>query len=253
MEVAMLERLDPLRGWTIESTDGEIGKVDDFLFDDDRWTVRYLQAQTGDWLNNRRVLLSPVSFDGVDRDRKRIRLSVTRDQVKRTPDLDARQPISRRYEADYYNYYGYPVYWGGANLWGAGTQARELGRATPPASFDPSRFSEKEFHLKRVSEVLGFHIRALDGEVGHVDDFLVDDDSWAIRYLLADTSNFIGGKWVVVSPEWARGVDWNALTVNLDMSKEQVKQSPEYDPNRPLDRTYETRVYDYYHRPTYWR
>ncbi len=248
----MLERLDPLRGWTVESNDGEIGKVDDFLFDDDRWTVRYLVAQTGDWLDNRKVLLSPMSLEGLNRDRKRIRLNVTRDQVRRTPDLDLRRPISRRYEASYYNYYGYPLYWTGGNLWGAGTQPRDLGRTKPTGTYEPSRYSETEYHLKQVSEVLGFHIRALDGEIGHVDDFLVDSEDWAIRYLLADTSNFIGGKWVVISPEWARGVDWNALMVNVDMNTEQVKKSPEYDPNKPLDRAYETRVFNYYHRPVYW-
>lgn len=249
----MLERLDPLRGWTIESTDGEIGKVNDFLFDDERWAVRYLVVDTGDWLNNRRVLLSPVSFDGIERDRKRLRLNVTRNQVKSTPEVDLTRPISRRYEATYYNYYGYPVYWGGSSLWGAGAQPQDLSRAKPAGILDLSRYSEGEYHLKRVSEVLGFHVRALDGEIGHVDDFLVDDDSWAIRYLLADTSNFLGGKWVLVSPEWARGVDWNGLTINVDMNKEQVKKSPEYDPNKPLDRTYEKHLHDYYHRPAYWR
>ncbi len=249
----MLERLDPLRGWMIESSDGEIGKVNDFLFDDDRWAVRYIVAATGDWLSNRQVLLSPLLFESLNRDRKRLRLNTTREQIRSTPEIDLTRPVSRRYEAGYAHHFQYPVYWGAGGIWGAGSYPRDLVRAKTASTFDPSRYGSAEYHLKRASEVMGFHIRALDGEIGHVDDFLVDDDSWAIRYLLADTSNFIGGKWVLVSPEWARNVDWNALTVNVDMSTDQVKKSPEYDPDKPLDRAYETRLHDYYHRPTYWR
>jgi hypothetical protein len=249
----MLQRLDPIRGWKLEASDGEIGRVNDYLFDDDRWTVRYLIADTGDWLKKRSVLLSPVAMNRTDRDAKQIFVNITRDQVRSAPEFDANRPMSRRDEASYANYYQYPVYWGGIDVWGNTAHPGDLSRTRPTGSFDPARYSDAERRLKRVSEVLGFHIRALDGEVGHIDDFLVDDDSWAIRYLLADTSNFIGGKWVLISPQWARRVDWNGLTVNLDMNKDHVKNSPEYDPNRPLDRTYEKQLYDYYERPVYWR
>ncbi len=248
----MLERLNRLRGWTMEGTDGEIGKVDDFLFDDDRWAVRYLVVDASSWLN-RHALLSPLSFDRLNSEHKRIRINLTRDLVRNAPDTDLRQPISRRYEAGYASYYHYPAYWGGAGLWGPEDSPGELAGARTAAAFDAARFSEQDRHLKRVSEVLGFHIRALDGEIGHIDDFLADTDTWAIRYLLADTSNFIGGTWVLISPEWVRQVDWNGLMVNVDMNKEQVRNSPQYDPDKPIPREYETRLYEYYHRPHYWR
>ncbi len=248
----MLQRLDKMRGWTVETTDGEIGDIKDFYFDDDRWTVRYLLADAGSWLG-RNVLISPMSFQHFDGDRKRVRLNISKDQVKNSPVLDFERPISRRYEATYAEYYEYPYYWAGSSLWGPETTPVNLGRMTTADKRSPEQFAENELHLKRASEAFGFHIRALDGEVGHVDDFLVDTDSWKIRYLLADTSNFIGGKWVLVSPDWTRRVDWNNLTVNVDMNKNDVKNSPEFDPNRRIDRDYETKLHDYYHRPAYWR
>ncbi len=248
----MLERLNRMRGWTIDGTDGEIGKIDDFLFDDTRWAVRYFVIDASSWLN-RHVLLSALSFDRFDADRKRGHVGLTRELVQNAPDTDLRQPLSRRDEALYAEYYQYPTYWGGIGLWGTEETPRDLIRIRRTRSSDATQFSDQERHLKRVSQVLGFHIRALDGEVGHIDDFLVDNENWAIRYLLADTSNFIGGKWVLISPEWARNVDWNGLMINVDMNKEQVKKSPEYDPDKPISREYETRLYTYYHRPHYWR
>jgi hypothetical protein len=249
----MLQRLGKMHGWTMMARDGDIGKVDDFYFDDQRWTVRYLLVETGGWLSGKRVLISPIAFEGIDRDHKRFRVSLTREQVKNSPDADLHQPISRRYETDYSDYYRYPYYWGGAGLWGAEPVPVGLGRMRemPPAPRGP--ITEEEKHLRSVSEVSGYHIRALDGEIGHVDDFLADSESWAIRYLLVDTSNFIGGKWVLVAPDWARRIDWNQLAIHVDMTRDDVKNSPEYDPDKPLQREYEERLHSHYHRTVYWR
>lgn len=249
----MLQRLDKLRGLKLEASDGsEIGEIKDFYFDDERWAIRYMVVDASSWLG-RTVLLSPLSFNRLDLDRKRVTLSATRDQVKNSPAFDVRQPLSRRWEATYAAYYRYPYYWGGSDLWGSEASPVGLGRTTMTGQYSPDQFPESEVRQKSVSQVLGFHIRALDGEVGHVDDFIVDLDNWKIRYLLADTSNFIGGKWVLISPDWARRVDWNNLTFNVDMNTADVKNSPEYDPKHPIERTFETKLHDYYHRPAYWR
>ncbi len=247
----MLQRLDKLRGWTVEASDGEVGKVKDFFFDDDRWVVRYFLVDAGSWLG-RDTLVSPLSVNNFDFDRKRFRLSLTRSLIKGSPVFEDRQRLSRRWEATYAGYYKYPYYWGSTGLWGAEESPEAFGR-TAPSTYSADKFSNDEFRQRRVSEVLGFHIRALDGEVGHIDDFLADTNSWKIRYLLADTSNFIGGKWVLISPDWTRRVDWNGLTVNVDMNSNEVKNAPEFDPDRMVDRDYELKLHDYYHRPTYWR
>ena len=98
----------------------------------------------------------------------------------------------------------------------------------------------------------GYHIAATDGDIGHVQDFLVDDATWAIHYLVVDTSNWWFGKKVLVSPEWIDRVDWADAKVYVGVTREQIRKSPEYDPSDPVERDYEPRLHDHYGRPSYW-
>ena len=98
----------------------------------------------------------------------------------------------------------------------------------------------------------GCHIQATDGEIGHVEDYLVDDQSWAIRYMVVDTTNWWAGKKVLVAPAWIGRVDWAQSKVHVILTRAQIQTSPEYDPARAVERAYETRLYSHYGQPRYW-
>jgi len=245
-----------LEGMAIRASDGEIGSVKEFYFDDEKWTVRYLVAETSTWFG-RPVLISPISLAAVDVEGKTIGVTLTREQVKDSPSVDLHRPISRQFEDRYSSYYGYLPYWGGAGYWGVGAtpgalsgaqalQDQEILQSPPPDQDDGP-----DSHLHSSAEVFGYHIDATDGEIGHIDDFIVDDENWVIRYMRVDTSNFIGGKAVLVSAAALAGVDWLHRTVSVNVSREAVTNSPEYDPKQ-LNREFETRLLGHYGQRPYW-
>jgi uncharacterized protein YrrD len=254
-----------LQGETIHATDGDFGSVDDFLFDDENWAVRYLVVDTGKWIPGRRVLISPASLK-MKRRPDELATSLSKEQIKNSPDIYTDQPVSRQREAEYLNYYGYPYYWRGPALWG--TTAYPFHPGVPPPWGFPDRASgatgsavqpkteplheAEDTHLRSVAEVMGYHIEATDGEIGHVEDFIVDDESWALRYMIVDTVNWWPGKKVVVAPEWITGVSWSNSRVSVNLSREKIKNAPEYDPRTMVSRDFEDRLYDYYSRPKYW-
>ena len=247
----MLRTASHLKGTSIAATDGEIGSVQDLYFDDHSWTIRYLVVDTGTWLPGRQVLISPRSIMA-GTDEGKIPVSLTKSQVENSPSTDVDKPVERQYEEEYSQYYGYPYYWTGPYRWGAtpypgeGVLAvPEVAVAMPPrVGGDPS--------LRSTRNVTGYYIEATDGDIGHVDDFIVDTAAWAIRYMLVDTRNWWPGKKVLVSPEWINEVSWPDSRVYVDMSKEAIKSAPEYDPNQPVERDYETRLFGHHNRRVYW-
>jgi hypothetical protein len=259
----MLRSTNDLRGYTLRATDGEIGKVDDFLFDDEQWTIRYMVANTGGWLTGRLVLISPIVLGNVDWEAKTLAVKLTRTQVEQSPDIATDQPVSRQREQELAQYYGYFPYWGGAGLWGAGMVPYAVGGPVVPPLAPPAGTTATERalsstaiehgdqHLRSTREVAGYHIHARDGELGHVDDFIVDDETWAMRYMVIDTRNWWPGKHVLVAPQWIGAIDWDTSSVTVDLLRETIKQGPEYDPAM-LNRAYETALYRHYGRPAYW-
>jgi hypothetical protein len=254
----MLRSTNELNGYTIHATDGDIGEVVQFYFDDERWTIRYLVAHTGGWLMGRRVLISPAALGRVDWDSHRVHVNMTKERVENSPSIDTDRPVSRQHETDYYNYYGYPYYWSGPYVWGpvpypayppvppegaAGSVERDVAQA--PRQDD-------DVHLRSTQEVTNYYIEASDGDIGHVEDFLIDDESWTIRYVAVDTRNWWPGKKVLVSPEWIRSVSWSDSRVYVELTRDKIKNAPEYNPSLPLSRDYETRLYKHYGRSEYW-
>jgi hypothetical protein len=252
-----------MRGFAIRATDGEIGSVDDFLFDDEQWTIRYLVANTGSWLTGRLVLVSPIAFRAVDWDGQAFAVNLTRRQVEESPGIATDQPVSRQMEEQYFRYYGYPYYWAGPGLWAGGMYPVYTGHilGTAPAPIAPSA-TEREVqqserphgdqHLRSVRAVTGYAIQARDDDLGHVEDFIMDDQSWAIRYMVVDTRNWWPGKRVLAAPQWITSVSWAESSVHVDLMRETIKSAPEYDSSALLDREYETRLYRHYGRPAYW-
>ncbi len=249
----MLRSLKDLERYTVSATDGDIGSVVNFLLDDKHWTVRYLVVDTGSFLEGRRVLISPISFRQVDWSTHRFHLALTKEKVKNSPSVDAEKPVSRQHEHEYYRYFGYTPYWGYSGIWGMGTFPGLLGagrRTEPPAP--PSEKVSGDVHLRSVAEIRGYHIQGSDDAIGHVADFVVDDETWEVRYLVVDTSNWWFGKKVLVAPHWASRVSYDESKVFVDLSRQKIKNSPEWDATVAINREYEARLYDYYGRPMYW-
>ena len=255
----MLRSMKALDGFTIGATDGDIGTVNECYFDDVSYTVRYIVVDTGRWLPGRKVLLSPIAVRKMDWAEKRLTAVLTKAQVEKSPDIDTDKPVSRQHETAYYGYYGYAPYWTGDYLWGASPYPY-LGAGPAMSAADLARAQrwsweakeQEDPHLRSVRAVTGYHLQATDGEIGHVADFFVDDQSWTIRYMLVDTTNWWAGKKVLVAPSWIGRVDWLESKVHVTVTRAQIKTSPEYDPARPVERPYETQLYDHYKVPRYW-
>lgn len=249
----MLRSVNALKDYTIAAIDGDIGSVRTFYFDDERWTIRHLVVDTGGWLGDRRVLISPIGIGEADWSNHRLSVRLTRDQIEQSPGIDLDKPISRQYEVDYYNYYGWPLYWGGASAWGGMMYPHELAMSPRAGRTAVSDREHGDPHLRSTDKVIGYHIQAADGEIGHVDDFLVDEQTWQIRYMAVDTSNWWFGKKVLISSQWITGVSWDEQNVSVDLLKQVVKDSPSWDLSALITRDYEERLYRYYDRTGYWR
>lgn len=249
-----LWRASVLQEFTIGATDGDIGQVDDLYFDDESWTVRALVVDTSRWLPGRKVLVSPLSLRGVDFSGRRLVTDLTRARVERSPDIDTARPVSRQREAEWYHYFGYPYYWAGPYRWGPAPLPSSVGamQTHPPDEAARQQGALENPHLRSVNEVTNYGIKATDGELGHVEDFFVEQDSWAIRYLLVDPRSWWPGKHVLVATGWVTAVDWFGAVVHVDLSKEAVRSAPEYDPGRWPDRDYEGRLHQHYGREGYW-
>jgi PRC-barrel domain len=245
----MLYTAKTLKGYALHSHDGNIGSVREFYFDDKFWTVRYLVADTGGWLTGRKVLLSPFSIHSVDSVKKQIRIGLTKKQIENSPGLDTDQPVSRQFEESYYGYYDWPTYWGGPYSWGPNSYVMR----------DSERFGEFthreqswDSHLRSTHAVDGYHISALNGTVGHVEDFIVDDETWAIRYFVVNTRNWIPGKKVLVSPQWIKNISWDDSKVVVGLTREAIKNAPELTDDLLISRNYESELYSHYNHEGYW-
>jgi hypothetical protein len=249
----MLRNAADLKGLAIGATDGQIGTVEDIYFDDETWAIRYLTVDTGGWLGGREVLISPILIGQADWQSKRLDVLLTKEQVKNSPDINTHQPVSRQHEAEYFGYYGYPVYWGGPYMWGS--SFFPAGLAVPIAvPIEPvaAESDSAESHLRSSKAVTGYNIEAADGEIGHVAGFVMDDESWAIRYIEVATRNWWPGKKVLVSPGWIERVSWADSSVYVDLSRETIQSGPEYSESMPITREYENQLFAHYGRPAYW-
>ncbi len=245
----MLHKAKTLKGYKLDSLDGKIGKVREFYFDDSYWTIRYLVADTGDWLMSRQVLVSPYALVAAIENDHGIVVNLTKKQIEESPSLDTDKPVSRQFEEAFYGYYGWPAYWSDSNTWGY----------TPYIERDRDKWSSPHLqvkpwdpHLRSTDDVDGHHIQATDGEIGHVEDFIIDDETWNVRYLVISTMNWWPGKKILVSPHWIERVSWSESKVFVKLTRESIKRSPEFVENTALSRDYEAGLYSHYDRKGYW-
>lgn len=271
----MLRSAKELIGYNVRALDDldeNVGHVSDFYFDDRSWVIRYLVVDTGGWLSGREVLVSPLTMAQPDWARKMLPINLTKEQIENSPSIDLEKPVSRQHETKLREYYGWPPYWGAV---ARPMTPRPMSIYFAPSVFTPANSADKpngqnsvrrytpqdsEYedvrqyspHLRSMDEVIGYNIQARDGEIGHVETFIIDDENWSIMYLVVDTRNWLPGKNVLVALDWVEQVDWLEQLVHIDLERETIKDGPEYDPTEPVNRELEMTLYDYHGRPVYW-
>lgn len=219
----MLRSMKNFGDFGLRATDGEIGSVQEFYFDDKSWTIRYLVLKTHKWLPGRVVLISPSSLGTPDWERKVIPVSLTKSQIEQSPLLDDHRPITRKNEEELRKYYGWTDYWNNVDL-----------------------------NLQSSNDVMSFKISARDGALGKVADFILDDTNWRIRYMVVDTNEWLPSKKVLLSLDWIDQIVPEGKKVRVDLLRKQIEKAPEYDEKTIVSRDYEVSLYGYYGKPIYW-
>jgi len=262
----MLASLKTIKNCIVVASDGEIGKVKEFLFDDQTWKIRYLVVRAGHWISKEKVLISPVAVTDVDVDAFRIHLSLTQDQVKNSPDVDTDSPVSRQFETTYHDYYHWPYYWNSLNEHnGAQTgvlnlkafQAEMLEQPYPlpysPAQSNPPQgWMDGDPHLRSSQAVRGYKVSVEDKHFGAIEDLVIDLETWDVRYFVIDTISFWPGNSVILAPQWIDSIDRDLKQFRVKLTRKQIKSSPKYYTDETIDREYEEMLYNYYGHSKYW-
>ena len=253
----MLSSIKLLKKYKLNSLDGEIGKVKDLYFDDQYWTIRYLVVETGSWLNNRKVLISTHFIDSINKEGGFISINLSKSQIENSPLLDSDMPVSRQYQERLSSYFDYPLYWGGILNKGIGFKVS--GSLVPlPVIEDNEKANsivdeEKwDANLRSFNYVRDYHIQTSDDSIGHINDFIIDDKTLKILYLVIDTHNWFPGKKVLISSQWIEKINWSKSIIVVNFTSEQIKHAQAYDKESSINRDYEIDLYKYYNQKGYW-
>lgn len=231
----MLRSTRDLHGYKVHATDGEAGHLGQFYFDDQTWKVRYIVVNVGNWLHRKEVLISPRSITKVDDFDNTIRTTLTTEQILNSAGTYTHKPVAFQQPTDIPIYFGWPPYYGprGSNI-------------------DVDSASENDPHLRTTEVVGGYHIMAADSEVGHIEDFIVDDQTWKILYAVADTRNWWPGKKVLLATDWISWLSQAEFNAYVNVLRERIVSAPEFDSEQPLTRDFEIKLYTHYKRLPYW-
>ncbi len=251
----MQRSIKKIIGTKLFSKEGTIGKVKDCLFDDNIWVLRYLVADTGTWLPGRKVLISQLHLEspGVGLLSKQFPVNLTKRQIEESPDLDINAPVSRQYEQAYANYHKTSVYWDTA-LMPVFPAPSVTGVSSQSSKLDENAERKHREQLERIKysnlrssdEILGYSIQASDGEFGHVEDFILEDNTWKFRYLVIDSKNWLPGKKFLIDVDWVEAFDWEQQSASVGISRSTIENAPVFDPHEPINKDDLENLYDYY-------
>ena len=254
----MLISAKELQGYTIHARDGDLGGVRTFYFDDEEWCIHSMVVDTGSWFSGRHVLIQVDALGQPDRQRQRLSVDLTQEEVRNSPEVPKHKASSSYDATAMQTYGGRNVYWSTDPFVLHSVAARPASMpipSAPPVADTAPRLADMQGRgalLRSTREVMGYYIQATDGQIGHVEDFVIDTATWHIRYMIVDTRNWWPGKKVLVSPSWIDQVQWDTQQVTVGLSRDHIKNGPEFDASVPLDRDYEVRLFDHYGRSTYW-
>ncbi len=250
-EALKLRSISSLSDFVVFSGKTEIGTVDEFLFDDEVWAIRYVSVNAGDWLSGRKILLSPVVLEEPDWELPKLTLTLENSRLREIPSLESNAPVSRFHQIGLYRHYGWLPYW---------VEGEYYDKPPHPSKVisgqSPEQEKEADPHLFGTKEMVEYRVEALNGDAGHVDDFIMDEDDWVIHYLVVALEDPVpedeSGKLVLISTEWIRKAVKEEGSIYADLDKERIRNSPAYDPAILINREYELELYDHYGRPRYW-
>lgn len=224
----MLQNIKELYRSKLVATDGDLGHVKDFYFDEKSWVIRYLVADTASWLTGRQVLLSPHALGRFDQDDMTLSVRLTRKQIEDSPPIESHKPVSRQYEAEYYRYYGWPEYWVGGGMWGlGGYPVTRMAPVMATREITPQPVPQADLHLRSTQEIIGYHIQTTDGPIGYVSGFLADDKSWAIHELAVEAGHWYSGKEILISPDKIERISHEESKVFVSLTKADIQRTGE--------------------------
>jgi len=240
----MLRSILSLRNFTMRASDGEIGKVKDFYFDDHTWTLKYLVVETGNWLMGKRVLISTSVLRSPIWDSRTFPVDLTIDQVRHSPDIDTEKPVTRQHEADLYNYYSWPWDGGGLGFMTSGMVGGVIAPDVPlnervdKAMHHQEPTVNRDKHLRSFKQLYDFELRTSEKNVGEVHDFLINDADWTIPFVVIETGSWYSGKKILTSTKFVDNIEWASSSVYLLQAESVIKHMPEFDYDNINDRDY---------------
>ena len=248
----MLKFSSALRGYAIETSDGEVGTIADFLVDDRTWRTRWLVVDTGTWLTGRMVLLHPASIVHADHERRALSVGLTRAQVEGSPELSEHEPVSMQMERHLYDYYGWePMateYSFGANPIASKYSAPPFFAVAPAAEVAVAE-DDCDPHLRSLEAINAYHVVGAEGALGKVENLMMDEADWRVPYLVVDTGHWWSGKHVLVSRHAVKEISWADREISVDITRAQVKASPPWSAIGDVDKDYEKDLHDHYDWP----
>ncbi|MDC2887981.1 PRC-barrel domain-containing protein [Psychrosphaera algicola] len=256
----MLQRTDDLNACQIQSMEGDLGKIHDVYFDDEEWAIRYLVVATNNWFIKREALISPISLIKPDWLNKTLKVNLTQEQIDDCPDISVHEPVSRQQEYRYFGYYGYPIYWGGVGLWGQGFYPDGLMTVDEDISDKPNALAAKAYaetqnedpHLRSWKEVKGYVVNGSDGEIGHIHDLLIDEKTYAVRYVVVRTNHWWTGHDILLPPQWFTDIKWKDSSAFVNHTRDEIKGAPNFEALATMDRDWEVTMHKHYKRKGYW-
>jgi uncharacterized protein YrrD len=235
----MQRNINSMIGFNLGTIDGEIGKVKDLYLDDNAWIIRYLIVKTGSWLFGREVLISPEAVMKNSWKQETFPVSLTKEQIRTSPDIDTDKPVSRQQEIELYGHYPWQPYWGSGfyagGLWDAPNPSSVIDEKIINSPDDEGRIADENHHLRSTKEVTGYNIHATDGEIGNIKDFIIDDQSWRLLYMVVNLHNWLGGKKVLIDVHHIKEVQWHKSKIVIDMTVDAIKDCTIYQESKFIE------------------
>jgi len=221
----MLKNIKELYGDKLNASDGNIGTIEDFYFDDQSWNIRYLVAETGTWLDERQVLISPYSIERLDEEDDIVIVNLSRQQIENSPPIERHRPVSRQFETEYYTYYGWPYYWSGDAILGLGGNPMVYSTTAGERTINAEQHLRDDTHLRSTLGVAGYEIEASDGAIGRVTDFLVNDKTWAIEELVVEAGHWYSGKEILIPITKIKSISDEESKIHVYLTKSDIEQT----------------------------
>lgn len=222
-----------LKKYSIYATDGEMGKVHDLYFDDERWGLRYAVVDSRKWLPGRRVLLSPATFDSINDEEGFVKANEDKETIRNSPKVPEGQPITKEVEKSLTGYYGWSRYWTDSLVGGIQPRPyndlRNEALAKDQMQQELNLNNDKDHDLRSAGETMDYKVHADNGKLGHAADLVFDDHYWKMRYLVVQGEGLPNeDQYYLIDLQDVESVDWFDGDIYVKGSLESIKNKKSY-------------------------